>query len=53
MRALPAAFLLAEPMNDPGKQMPTAIYTFGMGLGRVISYQAHAIDWTHREESIK
>jgi len=29
MRALPAAFSLAEPMKDPGKQMPTASYTFG------------------------
>ena len=29
MRALPAAFSLAEPMKDPGNQMPTASYTFG------------------------
>ena len=30
MRALPAAFSLAEPIKDPeGKQMPTASYTFG------------------------
>ena len=27
--ALPAALALAEPMKDPGKQMPTASYTFG------------------------
>ena len=29
-RTLPAAFTLAEPMKDPGNQMPTASYTFGM-----------------------
>lgn len=29
IRALPAAFSLAEPMKYPGKQMPTASYTYG------------------------
>ncbi|XP_044166733.1 uncharacterized protein LOC122950792 [Acropora millepora] len=32
MRALPAAFALAEPMKDPGNQMPTASYTFGKSV---------------------
>ena len=28
MRVLPAAFSLAEPMKDPGYQMPADAYTF-------------------------
>lgn len=40
MRALPAAFSLAEPMKDPGNQMPTASYTFGKDVNSYSDWDA-------------
>ncbi|KAL9987380.1 hypothetical protein ACROYT_G001674 [Oculina patagonica] len=40
MRALPAAFSLAEPIKDPGNQMPTASYTMGMNLNSYSDWDA-------------